>query len=563
MRYRSMATVPWPWRESDKTDVLHDKRPVLALTSPPRNGGICGENNCISLYSLKHHDVVERLRVEGVDILDIHASRRLIVGVSCSQIHAWSSTTLQQLFVCQTVSPCTLNKTYSLRSSSQTAPDNVNDSEIDDLSYEEPRRELDQPDIFAPAVSVGERWIAFASNAVPNDHTNYSPSSVDAVKYKGEQNKCHPNGLTQPALQSDSMWAMASFGRTLGQRVIQRTYSAFKNARTSSAESLRECSETVNSSGFVMIRDVRDRKLIAHFTAHNSDHVGALKFDHSGLLLVSVSLHGTSIKIFRIAAWIANDNSTCPKANVDLIWKLSRGASSAYVRSISFSLDSSWIALATSHGTTHVFSLPNPIEDIIANPISSMDNVDRSKQEQKLISKSKTISSCFRISKQGLSNAWGARSLHSAASNLLRGTARGPLRGLAEPVAVNFVSFEDENRSEDVESNGKAFPSIAIANSDGFVRLWDLKPGCRNRGINTGDEPCVSINENEEALWKIAHQNSWDDDQSADADIIEFCLEKMNVSSNSTHYGKKIWAAAVEHQTTARTSKVFWSHRHY
>eukprot|EP01043_Picozoa_sp_COSAG02_P073786 COSAG02_NODE_14496_length_1266_cov_1.139674_1_plen_378_part_01 len=116
------------------------------------------------------------------------------------------------------------------------------------------------------------------------------------------------------------------------------------------------------------------------FTAHRSSPISALQFDKTGRLLVTASQGGKTLKVFRIpeqsveadvgaAASVESgpaphigveaERGTYPKVSRPiLLYTLTRGTfMDADICSISFSDDSRFVAVATSHGTAHVFAI--------------------------------------------------------------------------------------------------------------------------------------------------------------------------------------------------------------
>lgn len=113
--------------------------------------------------------------------------------------------------------------------------------------------------------------------------------------------------------------------------------------------------------GTVMVRDVVNRQLVAHFRAHTSPLL-ALQFDPSGTLLVTASLHGHNIHVFHICPWQGTGRdqgggSGRPLASAVHLYRLARGVTPAVIRDISFSTDGSWLGVSSARGTTHIFRL--------------------------------------------------------------------------------------------------------------------------------------------------------------------------------------------------------------
>lgn len=137
---------------------------------------------------------------------------------------------------------------------------------------------------------------------------------------------------------------------------------------------------------------------VAHFRAHLGSPVAIMAFDPTGTLLVTASTDGLVFHVFHLGAESyplkaqpshsrtpsdSNGHAALATANggggedraggpaepspaavnyriaAQHIYSLQRGITTASICSISFSMDSRWVALASDRGTTHVFPI-NP-----------------------------------------------------------------------------------------------------------------------------------------------------------------------------------------------------------
>eukprot|EP00003_Mantamonas_plastica_P026623 TRINITY_DN54_c0_g1_i4.p1 TRINITY_DN54_c0_g1~~TRINITY_DN54_c0_g1_i4.p1 ORF type:complete len:466 (-),score=139.36 TRINITY_DN54_c0_g1_i4:24-1421(-) len=95
-------------------------------------------------------------------------------------------------------------------------------------------------------------------------------------------------------------------------------------------------------------------KLLANFRPFNRP-LSAVAFDPSGSMIISSSIDGDQFKIHKISP-----NSKNPYDGAQHIYTLDRGISQATVRDLSFSIDSKWVSVSSTRGTTHVFPIhPN------------------------------------------------------------------------------------------------------------------------------------------------------------------------------------------------------------
>ncbi|KAG6423811.1 hypothetical protein SASPL_114214 [Salvia splendens] len=101
--------------------------------------------------------------------------------------------------------------------------------------------------------------------------------------------------------------------------------------------------------GMVVVRDIVSKDVIAQFKAHKSP-ISSLCFDPSGLHLVTASVQGHNINVFRIMP-----GSSGAASHVHL-YRLQRGLTNAVIQDISFSSDSQWIVISSLRGTSHIFA---------------------------------------------------------------------------------------------------------------------------------------------------------------------------------------------------------------
>lgn len=154
-------------------------------------------------------------------------------------------------------------------------------------------------------------------------------------------------------------------------------YGSSPNRRTSSPRQPSDLYNSTNSntagsssgtnkkmvpSGMIMIRDILKlpttptRNLsvstIAHFRPHTHP-VTCLTFNQAGTLLMSASKQGHTFHIFSILTSGTGTNAASH------VYSLSRGITDAQVEDCQFSIDSTWCAITTARGTTHVYAI-NP-----------------------------------------------------------------------------------------------------------------------------------------------------------------------------------------------------------
>uniref|UniRef100_A0AC35TN48 BCAS3 domain-containing protein n=1 Tax=Rhabditophanes sp. KR3021 TaxID=114890 RepID=A0AC35TN48_9BILA len=91
---------------------------------------------------------------------------------------------------------------------------------------------------------------------------------------------------------------------------------------------------------------------IAHFVAH-VEPIGFVAFAPGTSLLVTSPISSTAFNLFNINI----HPSSCVLTNVEHLYTLTRGSSSAKVIDYSFSQDSRWLLITTNHETSHLFAI--------------------------------------------------------------------------------------------------------------------------------------------------------------------------------------------------------------
>lgn len=208
-------------------------------------------------------------------------------------------------------------------------------------------------------MAVGPRWLAYASsNPLSSNTGRLSPKNVTLspgvspstspgagsgglmARYAMESSKHLAAGIIN--LGDIGYKTISPLGPTSGQKVGRIPPSEMENA------------------GMVVVKDFISRAVISQFRAHSSP-ISALCFDQSGTLLVTASVHGNNINIFRIMPsgshnGAGNSTHDWSSAHVHL-YKLHRGITTAIIRDICFSQYSQWVAVTSNKGTCHIYVL--------------------------------------------------------------------------------------------------------------------------------------------------------------------------------------------------------------
>ncbi|KAK8261749.1 hypothetical protein V6Z12_D13G209600 [Gossypium hirsutum] len=269
----------------------------------PQTGNVLISPTAVRFYSLRSHNYVHVLRFRST-VYTVRCSPRIIAVGLATQIYCFDALTLENKFSILT---------YPVPQAGGQGMVGIN------IGY--------------GPMAVGPRWLAYASNNPLQSNTGrLSPQNLSPSP--GVSPSTSPSGGSLVA-----RYAMES---------------SWKVGRAAS-----HAAET-DIVGTVVVKDYVTRAVISQFRAHTSP-ISALCFDPSGTLLVTASIHGNNINIFRIMPSSTKNGSGSQSydwssSHVHL-YKLHRGMTSAVIQDICFSPFSQWIAIVSSRGTCHIFVL--------------------------------------------------------------------------------------------------------------------------------------------------------------------------------------------------------------
>ncbi|KAK1401575.1 BCAS3 domain-containing protein [Heracleum sosnowskyi] len=308
----------------------------------PHVGAVMQSPTAVRFYSLTSHSYVHVLRFRSAVYMVRCSSKIVAVGLT-AQIYCFDALTLESMFSV--------------------------------LSYPVPHlggQGLSGVNIGYGPMSVGPRWLAYASNnplvsntgrlspqslsPSPGVSPSTSPSNGNLVaRYAMESSKQLATGLINLGDMGYRTWS--KYCHELlpdGSSSPVPSSSSWKVGRTAAHSS------DIDTAGTVVIKDFVSKAVVSQFRAHTSP-ISALCFDPSGTLLVTASIHGNNINIFRIMpSCLRNGSGTHSydwnSSHVHL-YKLHRGLTSAVIQDICFSPFSQWISIVSSRGTGHIFVL--------------------------------------------------------------------------------------------------------------------------------------------------------------------------------------------------------------
>ncbi|KAE8733275.1 autophagy-related protein 18f-like isoform X3 [Hibiscus syriacus] len=215
-------------------------------------------------------------------------------------------------------------------------------------------------------VAVGPRWLAYSgSPVVGSDCGRVSPQHLTpSASFPGFSS----NGSLVAHYAKESSKQLAAGIVTLGDmgyRKLSRYLPDSYNYLQSGSPGWKG-NGTVNGHlvdvdniGMVIVRDIVSKVVITQFRAHRNP-ITALCFDPSGTLLVTASVQGHNINVFKIMPGPGNSSACDTQTSYTHLYRLQRGITNAVIQDISFSDDSNRIMISSSRGTIHLFAI-NPM----------------------------------------------------------------------------------------------------------------------------------------------------------------------------------------------------------
>ncbi|XP_020256499.1 autophagy-related protein 18f-like isoform X2 [Asparagus officinalis] len=289
----------------------------------------------VHFYSLKVHDYVHVLKFRTA-VYSVRCSPRIIAISQAAQIHCFDAETLEREY---TILTCPI--VWGSPGSGGIG--------------------------YGP-LAVGPRWFAYSGTSVIVSNTSrVSPQHLTTTSGLSQS---YSNGSLVAHYAKESSKQLAAGIVTLGDigyKKLSKYCSEFvadNNGYVKNGSSSLKANGTINSHvpdidnvGMVIIRDIVLKSVIVQFRAHRSP-ISALCFDPSGTLLVTASINGHNINVFRIMP-----SPQCSSSHIGAmgncihLYRLQRGITNAVIQDISFSDDSQWIMISSSRGTSHLFSV--------------------------------------------------------------------------------------------------------------------------------------------------------------------------------------------------------------
>ncbi|XP_020553986.1 autophagy-related protein 18f isoform X1 [Sesamum indicum] len=353
-----MQMLPKPMVSKQSVDKFADRHPLLIICADasfsggnniqegsgiPCNGSTqqCQESldrSCVPtlvwFYSLRSQSYVHLLRFRSVVHL-VRCSSRVVAVLQSSQIHCFDAASLEREYTVLTNPVAT----------GSYGPGSIG---------------------FGP-LAVGPRWMAYSgSQVVISNSGRVSPQCLDpSASFPCPSSR--GNLVAHYAKESSKQLAagIVTLG-DMGYKKLSRYYSELlpEGSNCQSGATHGKVHGVANghlidadSVGMVIVRDIVGKTVIAQFRAHKSP-ILLLCFDPSGALLVTASVQGHTVNVFRIMPELSGGSSgATSRPSYVHLYRLQRGFTNAVIQDVSFSSDSQWIMVSSLRGTSHLFAI--------------------------------------------------------------------------------------------------------------------------------------------------------------------------------------------------------------
>ncbi|XP_030519300.1 autophagy-related protein 18f [Rhodamnia argentea] len=348
-----MQVLPNPVSSTKLEDKFYESRPLLVVCGDSsgghnfqdgftthHNGNMPNNNDnifvptTVRFYSLRSQSYPHVLKFRSA-VYSVRCSSRVVAVSQAAQIHCFHATSLERSYTILT------NPVVS-------GPPGVSG-----VGY--------------GPLAVGPRWLAYSgSPVIISNGGRVTPQPLQSsTSFSGLVS----NGSLAAHYAKESSKHLAAGIVTLGDMGYKKLSRYYSELRPDSSSPLsgscgRKGAGVVNGHpqdanfvGMVIVRDIISKSVVAQFKAHKS-HVSALSFDPSGTILVTASVTGHNINVFKITPVFAGTSTSFDVGSSCVhLYRLQRGLTNAVIQDISFSDDSCWIMISSSRGTGHLFAI--------------------------------------------------------------------------------------------------------------------------------------------------------------------------------------------------------------
>lgn len=348
-----MQVLPNPISSTKLEDKFCESRPLLVLCGDSsggtnfqdgftthHNGNIPNNNDntfvptTVRFYSLRSQSYVHVLKFRSA-VYSVRCSSRVVAISQAAQIHCFHATSLERAYTILTNPVVSGSPGFS------------------GVGY--------------GPLAVGPRWLAYSGSPVVI--SNSGRVTPQPLQSSTSSSGLVSNGSLAAHYAKESSKHLAAGIVTLGDmgyKKLSRYYSDLLpdssspqsgNCGQNGVEVVNGYPQDANYVGMVIVRDIISKSVVAQFKAHKS-HVSALCFDPSGTILVTASVTGHNINVFKITPVFAGTSTSSDVGSSCVhLYRLQRGFTNAVIQDISFSDDSCWIMISSSRGTSHLFAI--------------------------------------------------------------------------------------------------------------------------------------------------------------------------------------------------------------
>ncbi|XP_051118660.1 autophagy-related protein 18g [Andrographis paniculata] len=293
--------------------------------------GSCDPPTAVRFYSMKLNEYVKAIDFKS-SIFMVRCSPRVVAVGLEEQIYCFDALTLEKKFIVIT---------YPVPRVGEHGMYGMNSG-------------------YGP-MAVGPRWLAYSPNRPFFLNTGrVSPKSLASSV---SPSTSPGSGAMMARYAVESSKHLAAGLITLGDKGYKKLSKYYPELLPESPSSPGWISGKLavsepENAGMIAVKDLVCSEVISQFRAHTSP-ISALCFDPSGTLLVTASVHGNNINIFRIMPFhkCGGSGSGNWSTSYAHLYKLHRGITNAVIQDICFSPFSQWIAIVSSRGTCHIFIL--------------------------------------------------------------------------------------------------------------------------------------------------------------------------------------------------------------
>lgn len=400
---------------STATTFIHSThQPLMAIVN-------ANNPTVLKFFSLQSHSYVHELKFK-YEIFEVRSTRELMIVMDDRNLYWFDSVTLSNKLATY---PCYSSKSIdhtpfpSSSSLLQQQQQNVNNNNNSDQSaINSNNQNMNQSTSrviqdYSGVMAVGARWIAYPSETLVTNanldfttvsNQTYAEMSLDVAKkaasgifYLGELGAKTVSNYIQGSGIGGIGGGGASSSSSDGSSSTVMPSSSPSSLSSSPSSTLTSLLTGVGSgvsggsssggstygpnAGVVEIRDLKTRKLLVQFRAH-TEPIACMRFDPSGTLLITTSILGTHLNIYQI---LPSSNGKISGRNIVHLYRLFRGVTTARLKDVQFSGNSKWVAVSSTHGTTHLFAInPNggSVDPTIHLPISFRNSTLKQLQQQ-------------------------------------------------------------------------------------------------------------------------------------------------------------------------------------